>query len=478
MPAAFIARQPIFNRNLHVVGYELLFRGHGYTAAAQIDNPERATATVVLNTFTELELERIVGTKTAWVNVSREFVLGGLAQTIPPRTGGLEISEDELFDEEMVAALHDLKEQKYRLALDDFRGRPAAEPVLDLFDVIKLNMSALGRDGLREQVERLRPGSATLLADKLETQADHEFCVEAGCDLFQGDFFCRPAMVGTQGISANRLALLQVVAALHKPDVELKDVEQLIARDVALSFRMLRYVNSAYFGLRGDVRSIGQALALLGLDNIRRWATLSIMASVDDKPTELTVTALIRARFCELAGEQLGIATPPELFTLGLFSVIDAMMDAPMRDVVESLPLAEDMRDALVLRQGVMGELLDCVTALEAGEYEAPTEFISSAGELYLTALIWANTAAESLFGATGGIAPETPGGQGGTVNGAATGSAHAAANGTAHGTANGTANGATITFGVGHSDGPGLVRRAVDAVKGFFARLFGGGGR
>ena len=375
MPAAFIARQPIFNRNLQVVGYELLFRGHGYTADALIDNPERATATVVLNTFTELELERIVGTKTAWVNVSREFLLDGLVHAIPPGLGGLEISEDEQFDEDLVAALRDLKDQGYRLALDDFRGRPNAEPVLGLFDVIKLNMPALGRDALRRVVERLRPLGATLLADKLATQADHEFCVGAGCDLFQGYFFCRPAMVGTQGISANRLALLQVVAALHDSGVELKDVEQLIARDVALSFRMLRYVNSAYFGLRGDVRSIGQALALLGLDNVRRWATLSVMASVDDKPTELTVTALIRARFCELAGAQLQIATPAELFTLGLFSVIDAMMDAPMHDVVESLPLAEDMRDALVLRQGTMGQLLDCVTALEAGEYEAPTAF-------------------------------------------------------------------------------------------------------
>jgi c-di-GMP phosphodiesterase len=455
MTSAFIARQPIFNRNLQAVGYELLFRGHGYTADALIDNPERATATVVLNTFTELELERIVGTKTAWVNVSREFVIDGLVQAIPPGLGGLEIAEDERFDEDMIAALRDLKEQGYRLALDDFRGRPDAEPVLELFDVIKLNMPALGRDGLRQQVERLRGQPVTLLADKLGTQPDHDFCVDAGCDLFQGYFFCRPAMVGTKGISANRLALLQVVAALHNPDVELKDVEQLVARDVALSFRMLRYVNSAYFGLRGDVRSIGQALALLGLDNVRRWATLSVMASVDDKPTELTVTALIRARFCELAGEQLQVATSAELFTLGLFSVIDAMMDAPMHDVIESLPLAEDMRNALVLRQGVMGELLDCVTELEAGEYDAPTAFMFNAGELYLTALIWANTAAESLFGAAGGLAPAPAL----HADSAATVTPAPAA--------------PELTFGAGHGDAGGWFRRLIDQVVGFVRRLF-----
>jgi c-di-GMP phosphodiesterase len=499
MPAAFIARQPMFDRNLQVVGYELLFRGHGYTADALIDNPERATATVVLNTFTELELERIVGTKTAWVNISREFVLDGLVQAIPPHLGGLEISEDELFDEDMVAALCDLREQGYRLALDDFRGRPDAEPALELFDVIKLNMPALGREGLRQQVERLRSHPASLLADKLGTQPDHDFCVSAGCDLFQGYFFCRPAMVGTQGISANRLALLQVVAALHGPNVELKDVEQLIARDVALSFRMLRYVNSAYFGLRGDVRSIGQALALLGLENIRRWATLSVMASVDDKPTELTVTALIRARFCELAGEQLQIATPAELFTLGLFSVIDAMMDAPMHDVVESLPLADDMREALVQRQGAMGELLDCVTALEAGEYDGPTAFVSNAGELYLMALIWANTAAESLFGAAGGIAPAAAGaavnGTGGVhgnglVNGTGGDHGNGLVNGTGGDHGNGLVNGTGgdagspgsagpgLIFGADHATGEGRLRRLADAVVAFLTRLFGGGRR
>jgi EAL and modified HD-GYP domain-containing signal transduction protein len=406
MPAAFIARQPIFNHKLEVVGYELLFRGHGYAADALIDNPERATATVVLNSFTELELKRIVGNKTAWVNVSREFVLDGLAQAIPPDLGGLEIAEDQLFDDDMVAALRDLKRQGYRLALDDFRYRPGSEPVLDLFDIVKLNMLELGREQLREQVEHLGPFPGILLADKLATRPDHEFCVDAGCDLFQGYFFCRPAVVGTRGIAANRLALLQVVAALHDPGVQLADVEQLIARDVALSFRMLRYVNSAFFGLRGDVRSIGQALALLGIENARRWATLSVLASIHEKPSELTVTALIRARFCELAGEQLAIASPAELFTLGLFSVIDGMMDAPMDDVVASLPLADDMREALVFRRGQKGALLDCVAALEVGEYGAAT-IVAGAGELYLKSLIWGNTAAESLFGDPGAAAAQ-----------------------------------------------------------------------
>jgi EAL and modified HD-GYP domain-containing signal transduction protein len=407
MHSAFIARQPIFDRKLDVVGYELLFRGRGYAGDGLSDNPGRATATVVLNSFTALELKRIVGHKTAWVNVGRDFVVDGLARVIPADLGGLEISESELFDEELVDALRELKSHGYRLALDGFDSESDAASVLELFDVVKLNVLELGHDGLSDAVERLRGEPCQVLAHRVATHTDHEFCVALGCALFQGYFFCQPAVVATRSISANRLALLQVVAALQRPDAELSDVDQLIARDVALSFRMLRYVNSAFFGVRSEVRSMGHALALLGLENARRWATLSVLASVDDKPTELTLTALTRARFCELAGEELGLAGGSELFTLGLFSVIDALMDTPMQDVVESLPLADDMREALVHRRGPLGELLDTVAAREQGESWAGA-IVPHADELYLRSVIWANTAAESLFGGAPS-APSTP---------------------------------------------------------------------
>ncbi|MGZ4169984.1 MAG: EAL and HDOD domain-containing protein [Solirubrobacteraceae bacterium] len=398
MHSAFIARQPIFNRKLEVVGYELLFRGRGYAGDGSSDSPHRATATVVLNSFTELELARIVGRKRAWINVTREFVLEGLVQAIPADRGGLEIADEEDFDDELVTALRDLKDRGYRLALDGFGTRAHSDTVLELFDIVKLDVRELGAGELTAQVERLRPHSCQILAKRVATPPEQALCVDAGCDLFQGYFFCQPAVVATRSITANRLALLQVVAALQRSDVELSDLEQLVARDVALSFRMLRYVNSAFFGLRGDVRSIGQALALLGVENARRWATLSVLASVDDKPTELTLIALTRARFCELAGEQLEIASASELFTLGLFSVIDALMDVPMQDAVASLPLADDMREALIRRTGPMGELLDAAAARETGDTVAAAT-LAHADEFYLRSIIWANTAAESLFG-------------------------------------------------------------------------------
>ena len=398
MHSAFVARQPIFNRHLEAVGCELLFRGNGWAEGDHSESPERATATVVLNSLTELDLDRIVGHKKAWVDVPREFVLEGLVQAIPVGLSGLEISGSEAFDEELVTALRELKRQGYQLALDGFEADSVQEPVLELFDVVKLHVANLSQAQVRSQVERLRPVNCKILAAGIATYEERDLCVDAGVDLLQGHFFCQPAVAGTRQISANRLALFQVVSALQREDAELREVEKLIAHDVALSYRMLRYVNSAAIGLRGEVRSIGQALALLGLENARRWAQLSVLASVDDKPTELTLTALTRARFCELAGAERGIAKPPELFTLGLFSVIDALMDTSMREAVELLPLADDIRDALVDLAGPMGELLEAAILREQGVREAaPT--LAHADEFYLRAVIWANNAAESLFG-------------------------------------------------------------------------------
>jgi c-di-GMP phosphodiesterase len=397
MSEVFVARQPIFDRNLHVAGYELLFRGGNATAALVADS-EGATASVVLNAFTEIGLERLVGAKPGWVNVSREFVLSGLARTMPPSVVGLEILEDELLDERFVHALIELKRQGYRLALDDFQYSVSAERVLGLVDVVKLDLIALGREGMACEVARLKPYGMTVLAEKVESHEEHAFCAELGCDLFQGFFFCRPELLHNRGIVANRASMLQIVAALQDPSVQLGQLERMIGRDVGLSFRLLRYINSAFFGLRFEISSIGQALALLGVENLRRWATLTVLASIDGKPPELTVTALVRGRFCERAGEQLPGPRPGELFTLGLFSVIDALMDAPIEEVVEMIPFPSDMRDALTERKGEKGALLECVTALEAGDFDRAQRLVRGAGEYYVEALMWADEAAGALF--------------------------------------------------------------------------------
>lgn len=398
MSEVFVARQPIFDRRLQVVGYELLFRGSGDAQLAGVVDDEAATATVLLNAFTEIGLEQIVGTNTAWLNVSREFVLAGLARTVPPGAIVLEILEDQELDTELVAALGELAADGYRLALDDYELDPESDPLIPVVEIVKLDLMALGRERFAGLARPLIARGLTIVAEKIETHAEYEFCRRIGCQLFQGYFFCRPELVRSRRVDANRLALMELLSALQEPGIDLPELERLIAGDVGLSNRLLRYINSAFFGLRQQVRSISQAVALLGIENLKRWASLSVFASISEKPAELTVTALVRARFCELAGGQRRRGSSGgELFTLGLFSVIDALMDTPIEELLEQLPFPQDMRDALVAHAGENGALLDCIAAVERGDFSRAQELLPNAGDLYVESLSWANGAATSL---------------------------------------------------------------------------------
>jgi EAL and modified HD-GYP domain-containing signal transduction protein len=391
VPNVFIARQPIFDRELTVVGYELLFRGPNQNVAIISDHDE-ATSTVVMNAFTEIGLDKVVGERLAWINVSRDFLLGSFARALPRSRVVLEVLEDQAVDDGLLAALEDHRARGYKIALDDFAWSEERAPLLDHADIVKVELLDRDPAAVADDVERLAPYDCTLLAEKVETREDYERCLELGFDLFQGYFFCKPERMEARGVAPNRLSMLQLVAALQDPKIEIRQLETLVARDVALSYRLLRYINSAFFGMRREVDSIHRALMLLGVANVKRWATLSIFAGVEEKPRELIETALVRARFCELAGE----GNNDQLFTLGLFSVVDALMDAPMEDVLASMPFPDEMRDALVARTGPKGELLEAALSFERGEFSPPDHHF---GATWIEAMGWATTAADELFG-------------------------------------------------------------------------------
>jgi EAL and modified HD-GYP domain-containing signal transduction protein len=394
VPDVFVARQPIFDPSLEVVGYELLFRGSNAIDRAIIGDADDATATVVINAFTELGLDKVVGGNRAWINVTRDFIAQGLARALPRESVVLELLEDQAVDDELLGQLDALRRDGFTIALDDFAWSAEREPLLDHVDIVKVEL--LNRDpaAVAEDVEKLRTYDLRILAEKVETQEEHERCSALGFDLFQGYFFCKPEMLSARGMAPNRLALLQLVAALNDPNIEFSQLETLISRDVALSYRLLRYINSAFFGLRREVDSIGRAVTLLGLENIKRWSTLTIFAGIEEKPRELVVTGLTRGRFCELAGpREFDLGHPESLFTLGLFSVIDALMDARMEEVLDTIPFPADTKDALVNRSGAKGELLEAALACERGEFPTPV-----LAEIQLEAMAWATEATAQLF--------------------------------------------------------------------------------
>lgn len=392
----FIGRQPIFDRNQRVAGYEILFRG-GDAVRADVVDAESATATVVLNALTEIGLERIVGSQLAWINLPRESLLSGIATMLPPSAAGLEILEGQVVDDQLTQAIHGLKQLGYRISLDDFEFQTELTPLLELADVIKLDHLALGDERFAEQVELLKPYPAALLAEKVETQEAHRYCMALGCDLFQGFFYQKPELLRERRIELTAGSILQVIAALQNTQLQFDELEPLIARDLPLSLRLLRYINSAFFGLRHEVTSVRQALVLLGMENVRRWATLTVMGSIEGKTPELTSVALVRARFCELAGLATGL-DGPGLFTIGLFSLIDAMLDVSLEDVIAELPFPNEMRVALLRHAGPMGRVLDAATALEGGYYGDAKMLVPNAAQLYVESLLWAQEASGALF--------------------------------------------------------------------------------
>ncbi len=394
MNEVLLARQPILDGDLTAVGYELLYR-EAASDHANVRDDELATALVSLRAMTEIDLERLVDHRRAWINVTREFVLGGLAETIPPDRVVLELLEDQLVDAALIEAVGELRTGGYLVALDDFTLTPEIEPLLPKVDIVKLDLRALGPDGLTSLAHDLSRHHLTLVAEKLEDHADFEIAVAAGCHLFQGYFFCRPEIIEGTTVAPNKLALLKLAADVQDPAVDLDALDRVISTDVALSYRLLRYINSAYFSLRQPVSTVLQAVTLLGIDNVRSWTTMMILAQIGGKPRELFITALVRARFCQLAGrDDDGPAS--ERFALGLFSVIDALTDRPMASVVRSLPFPQAMRDALIDHTGP-GRLLDCVAAMEVGEFRRARRLVPSAPEHYLEALAWTNETARHL---------------------------------------------------------------------------------
>jgi EAL and modified HD-GYP domain-containing signal transduction protein len=399
MSRVYIARQPILDRQRRVAGYELLFRSAGDVSRAAVSNAEEATSSVVLNTLTEFSLDYVVGQQRAWINVTRRFVLDGLAETLPPKRVTLEVLENQEVDSLLVSTLARLRERGFTIALDDFTYDDGTAPLLEVADIVKVDVMALGVDGAAAQLRRLREHDLLVVAEKVETHEEFAALDALGFDLYQGYFFCKPETLQTKAIGANRVALLQLLAALNDPDIALARLEELIAHDVALSYRLLRYINSAFFSLRTRIDGIGRAVALLGLINVKRWATMTIFAGIEGKPRELLTTALCRARMCELLAPSVG-KSPDRMFTIGLFSVVDALLDSPMHDVLTAVPFPHEMYLALTAHRGPKGELLAAVLAWERGEFDRVPASVrrDHLAEVQAEAFRWADEAASELL--------------------------------------------------------------------------------
>ena len=403
MPKIAIGRQPIFDKELNTVAYELLFRDCDGQNRAKITDGDQATSEVILTAFTEIGINNLFDNKLAFLNLTQSFLEGEFP--LPNLAGQvvLEVLENIPVTESTVAAVHKLSEQGYSIALDDHVYYPHLDPFIEASDIIKLDVMAQDHATLADTVKLLRGRGKKLLAEKIETHQEYEFCQSLCFDYYQGYFFCRPEVLTLKSMPANKLQVLNILAKLQDSNITVDELENEINHDVTLSYRLLRYINSAHFALRQEIESISQAIMLLGWDNIRSIATLIILSRIEDKSIDLFKTGLVRAQMCKLLAGKVKAGAGDAFFTAGLLSVIDALMDLSMEEVMQQLSLSQELSDALVYQQGDIGHTLFNVIEYVRGHPAAVTgsEYsLDEISQVYLEALQWADTAAMQITSA------------------------------------------------------------------------------
>ena len=368
--ARYVARQPILTPDERVFGYELLFRSDAANRFSSMD-PTHATRSVI-DMSSLLGLGVLCDNTLAFINCNRDILLSEFITLLPPENVVLEILSTVPPDEEVMQACTQLKRAGVKIALDDYVVDDPREPLAYFADFIKVDMrqTSLTDAGLIVASHR---AVCRMIAMKVETRQDFQFAKKAGFQLVQGYFFRRPQMVRTWTGSANQAIHLSILNAVLKPELDLTQVEGLIKKDATLCFRLLRYLNSPMFGFRAEICSVRQALLILGENEIRRWCRLAVtLEMAHGRTSDLMLTALTRAHFCELVGPTV-VDGNIDLFLLGLLSLMDAILEIPMASVVDALSVHQDIKSALMQKDSALSPLYNLMLSVEAGEWPEVT---------------------------------------------------------------------------------------------------------
>jgi EAL and modified HD-GYP domain-containing signal transduction protein len=396
----FLARQPIFDNNLSLFAYELLFRSDQTNHSGVDDlNGDIATSQVINHAFLEFGIERVLGGKLGFINLTRAFLTGEIPLPFDHQDVVLEILEDIEVTDEIIESVKRFSKQGYTIALDDFIYHEDFKPLVDIANIIKIDLLALSEEELEEHVRILKQFNVKLLAEKVETEAQFELCKRLGFDYYQGYFFCKPTILDDKPLPENKTAALNLLTELQRPGISIEEVENLVKYDVSLSFKLLRCLNSAAFALPKRIESLKQAVIYLGLDTIKSWATIITFSNINTAPpNELLTTALVRAKMSELLAPTFNCG-PETAFTLGLFSITDVLFNKPMTELLSPLPLSEPLKLALQSAEGPLGKLLIFIRTHERGSLTVMPKYLSipEINKAFIAATDWANHSLETI---------------------------------------------------------------------------------
>lgn len=367
----FVARQPIFTVDMQIWGYELLFRHGESSQVAVITDGDQATTQVIADGY-NLAVKGMRKNAKALINFPRNVLVGGTPYVLPPERCVVEILETVQPEPEVMRACQELKNNGYTLALDDFVGDPGFEPLCEIADIVKVDILHKTPSQVMAIVKGLSKYGAVLLAEKVENQDMFLVCKRLGFTYFQGYFFSKPEVIPGRKLSASQTTKIKLLRELSDSDAELSKLVDIIQTDLSISYRLLQYINSARFGLQGKIESLQRAAAMLGRQNLRQWLQIIILSDVNttDKAQELVRISVQRGRFLQLLTAHHPTPLGSDgMFLLGFFSVLDAILDQFMEEILEEIPLDQGIRSALIDPQNPNAAWLDLLNELDRGNW-------------------------------------------------------------------------------------------------------------
>ena len=387
-----LARQPIVDSRLAVMGYELLYRKSGVATQADVIDEVGATAQVIAVSLLGLGMENLVGTNKAFINFPRAYLLNPSGIPIDKDNIVIEVLESSGFDAVLLSALRRWVKVGCSIALDDFVFDSKLVPFIELADYIKLDLLALGHDNFHKQVEALRGFDVKIIAEKVETWEDYQFCRLLGLEYFQGYFFEKPEMVTSKASKVNSMTLLQLMSSLlNTSDLSIDELERIVSQDAGLVHKLLRYLNSPITGLVASVDSVRLAIMLIGVDKLKSLTNLLLMSEMVGDRHALLEQIMVRAKHAELFAQSRGYNNQDKYFLAGMLSMIDVCTGMKLDEVLGELPLPSEFINAIVHRSGRVGNTLDLVEHYGSGHIIKSAEDLEDLKTTYLDAIKWAD---------------------------------------------------------------------------------------
>jgi EAL and modified HD-GYP domain-containing signal transduction protein len=402
---AFIARQPILDREKKVFAYELLFRDGKTNCYPDVVRDEVTSKLIAKNHLT-LGLDEISCNKKTFINFQSETLFNGFPSSLDPENVVIELVEGTFSHDDLLGICKQVKKLGYKLALEDYRLDPKTKAFLPYVDIVKVNTLRSNCDTIAQSVHRYLDANVQLIAEKVETQQDFANYRDMGFDYFQGYFFARPESVTKKNLPTSKLTLLDLMGVSSSASFDVDDINTVIERDVGLSYMLLRFINNPTINKRYKITSLKHALNYMGEVEIKKFIALLALANLsDNKPIELLHLSMVRAKFCDLVATEKGIGNnPPTGFLVGLFSLLDALLDQDMRSLLDQMPLVDDVKGALLGEQNNLSLYLVLVRAFESGSW---LKVIRIAGtlevdqkrlhSLFNEAIVWGNSVCKSV---------------------------------------------------------------------------------